>query len=135
MNQKDEEKLVMGLFRKAFPDFPKGRLIASESPDFMLKLNRRQTIGIELIRLDLNHPDIFTSIVKGITAKNQKLSIYQKKILKAVWLIMYTEDTGIITRSNFLQKLEKIPISSGYSCLFLFDLFTQKIYPVTTTGE
>lgn len=130
MIQKYEEKLVMGLFRKAFPDFPKGRLVASESPDFMLKLNRRQTIGIELTRLDLDHQDIFTSIELGISAKNQKLSIYQKKLLKAAWLIIYTEDIGHTTHSNFRKKLENFSVMSGYDRQFLFDLFTQTVYTI-----
>jgi hypothetical protein len=134
MNQKDEEKLVMGLFRKAFTDFPKGKLVASESPDFMLKLNRRQTIGIELTRLDLNYQEIFTSIEVAISAKNQKLSIYLKKKLKSVWLILYSEDIGLITHPNLHSRLENFSVMSGYDNLFLFDLFTRNVYPIGTVG-
>ena len=38
-------------FMKAYRDFPKGKLLKSESPDFILKLNPKKTIGIELTHL------------------------------------------------------------------------------------
>ena len=50
-----EEWLVMRSFRDNYPDFPKGKLIKSESPDFTLKLSLTKSIGIELSRIYKNH--------------------------------------------------------------------------------
>ena len=33
--KKDKEKLVLQYFREKYADFPKGRLMKSESPDFI----------------------------------------------------------------------------------------------------
>lgn len=50
--KKQLELLLMHYFRERHPDFPKGKLTASESPDFILKLKTRNRIGIELTRLN-----------------------------------------------------------------------------------
>lgn len=55
-NKHVEEKLIMKMFRDAYQDFPKGRLVKSESPDFFLREARKKKTGIELTRLhDGNH--------------------------------------------------------------------------------
>ncbi len=50
--KKQLEVLMMHYFRECHPEFPKGQLIASESPDFILKLKTKQRIGIEITRLN-----------------------------------------------------------------------------------
>lgn len=50
--KKQLEVLLMHYFRECFPDFPKGRLVPSESPDFVLTLKSRNNLGIELTRLN-----------------------------------------------------------------------------------
>jgi hypothetical protein len=50
--KKQLEILLMHYFRECYPDFPKGRLIPSESPDFILTLKSRNNLGIELTRLN-----------------------------------------------------------------------------------
>jgi hypothetical protein len=49
--KKQIEVLLMEYFRNAYPDFPKGKLIPSESPDFILGLKNRTSVGIEITRL------------------------------------------------------------------------------------
>lgn len=49
-----EEWLIMRSFRDAYPDFPKGKLTKSESPDFTLKLSVSNAIGIEISSLHHN---------------------------------------------------------------------------------
>jgi hypothetical protein len=46
-----EERAIIGFFREVYNDFPRGKLVKSESPDFILKLNRKRSIGIELTKL------------------------------------------------------------------------------------
>lgn len=50
--KKQLEVLLMNYFRECNPDFPKGRLVSSESPDFILTLKSRNNLGIELTRLN-----------------------------------------------------------------------------------
>ena len=52
-DKKQLELLLMHFFRECSPDFPKGKIVPSESPDFILKLKSKNRIGIELTRL---HP-------------------------------------------------------------------------------
>jgi len=55
MEQKKQiERLLAEGFRNYYPDFPKGKLAASESPDFILRTKSNHYLGIELTRL---HPE------------------------------------------------------------------------------
>lgn len=49
--KKQLERLLIDLFKEGYPGLPKGRLTASESPDFILTASPRYSIGIELTRL------------------------------------------------------------------------------------
>jgi hypothetical protein len=49
--KKQVEVLLMDYFRKTYPEFPKGKLKPCESPDFVLSLNTRSSLGIEITRL------------------------------------------------------------------------------------
>jgi hypothetical protein len=51
--KKQIELLLLEYFRQLYPYFPKGKIIPSESPDFILNHSISRTIGIELVRL---HP-------------------------------------------------------------------------------
>ncbi len=46
-----EEKQIMLLFRDALKGFPKGKLIKSEAPDFILRQAHKKKTGIEITRL------------------------------------------------------------------------------------
>jgi hypothetical protein len=50
--KKQLEILLMHYFRECYPGFPKGRLVPSESPDFILTLKSRNNLGIEITRLN-----------------------------------------------------------------------------------
>lgn len=49
--KKHIEVLLMEYFRNAYPEFPKGKLMTCESPDFILSLSTRSSVGIEITRL------------------------------------------------------------------------------------
>lgn len=61
--KKQIEKLLVEGFRKFFPDFPAGRLVSSESPDFILRMKNNHYLGIELTRL---HPENSNNINGGV---------------------------------------------------------------------
>lgn len=50
--KKQLEILLVNYFRNQYPDFPKGKIVASESPDFVIKTKNKQQLGIELTRLN-----------------------------------------------------------------------------------
>ena len=50
--KKQLEVLLMQYFSECYTDFPKGKVISSESPDFIITLKSRNNIGIELTRLN-----------------------------------------------------------------------------------
>lgn len=90
-----EEKEIIAKLRKHWPGFPKGKLVKSESPDFILRLNRRKSIGIEITRMDdFRHEDseslliLQKQILSTISRKEGKLPLYYKKVLDAYWLII-----------------------------------------------
>lgn len=51
-DKKQLEILLINYFRKRFDDFPKGKIIPSESPDFIVSFKNRHKLGIELTRLN-----------------------------------------------------------------------------------
>ncbi|MDX8338508.1 hypothetical protein SLH46_04900 [Draconibacterium sp. IB214405] len=50
--KKQLEVLLVNYFRDRYPDFPKGKVVASESPDFVVKMKNAHKLGIELTRLN-----------------------------------------------------------------------------------
>ena len=50
-NKKKEEKTLLKYFSQAYPDFPRGKIYDTESPDFVISLSRKRKLGIELTRL------------------------------------------------------------------------------------
>lgn len=49
--KKQIEIVLMDYFRQSFSEFPAGRIVAAESPDFILRHSVRRATGIELTRL------------------------------------------------------------------------------------
>lgn len=120
-----EEWMVMRYFREKCAEFPKGKLTKSESPDFILQLNRKKSIGIELTRFISNNDEIVESVsvlLDLVIKKEEKLRIYQKNLCQEYWLIIATETID----SDTLLGRMNIP-KSRFDKLFVFDLFSGQI--------
>ncbi len=68
-DKKQLEILLIQYFKDCYSDFPKGKIIPSESPDFIVTLKSKNSLGIELTRLNpLNAklPDAEELLKKGI---------------------------------------------------------------------
>ncbi|WP_297098371.1 hypothetical protein [uncultured Draconibacterium sp.] len=50
--KKQLEVLLVNYFRDCYPGFPNGKVVASESPDFVVKMKNAHKLGIELTRLN-----------------------------------------------------------------------------------
>lgn len=49
--KKQLELLLINYLRSSYADFPKGKIVSSESPDFIIKSKLAKKIGIELVRM------------------------------------------------------------------------------------
>jgi hypothetical protein len=126
MKQKNEEKLVLQYFRKNFPGFPKGRLIPSESPDFILRISPKKSIGIELTEL-YRVNNLVDDIRLVVRKKEEKLPLYQHMNLSQQWLILHADDVEREVNYHFRNKLENLELTSAFDRVFLFDLFSGSI--------
>ena len=140
-----EEEYIIGLFRHEYPDFPKGKLEKTESPDFILKEDHKTKIGIELTKLhgpsfkkEKTHfptahgyqPPEFSkeNIEYTINAKHEKLPLYQQKKLNQIWLLITADLDESPVTFNLNNKLENWNFFSGFQKVFLFELKTKKIF-------
>jgi hypothetical protein len=141
-----EETHIMEQFRNRYDEFPKGKLIKSESPDFLIRNTSKISIGIELTKLhgprvlklkthyprqisgyeppELNRENIEFTIL----AKNEKLPLYQKKKLSQIWLLITADLDESPVSFNLSNKLECWNFSSEFHKVFLFELKTRKVF-------
>jgi hypothetical protein len=142
MNHHDEEILILELFRKCYSDFPKGKLVKSESPDFILKINSRKSIGIEITRLHdgsipKNNPGFPVAdltkrnIESTISNKEEKLSLYQKKKISECWLIIATDYIQLPKGGKISKLLSEWEFNSRYHKIFLMNLFDSEFFALT----
>jgi hypothetical protein len=130
-----QEVIILDRFKKHYPGFPKGRIVKSESPDFMIMSGIKPAIGIELTSLPYSayilgneHNDAFIhDMVHSILRKQEKLKSYRKKLADAYWLIIFAdsiEANGFSFNSQFQGSILK----NGFDRVFLFDLFEANIW-------
>lgn len=136
----------MAQFRAEYAEFPWGKLQKSESPDFILNINTKTAIGIELtklhgstVRKEKTH---FPRQIKGyqapefnrenldftIQAKNEKLPIYRQKKLKELWLLITADLDESPVSFNLNNKLENWRFYSEFQRIFLFELKNRRVY-------
>ncbi|MBN2891089.1 MAG: hypothetical protein JXL97_04405 [Bacteroidales bacterium] len=132
INQKLEEKQFLALFRKSYEDFPKGKIYASESPDFIVKLGKKKSIGIEITRFILSskvvHQQFIDNLNEIIDKKNEKFLLYQKKVCNNYWLIIFVEDLRKFVNFSIQNIIEKLDFNSNFDKIFLFDMQSSKTY-------
>ncbi len=132
--KKKRERELLDQFKLVYPDFPKGKIFASESPDFILNPNRKRTTGIELIQLFPKNKNLLESIQTAIDKKEEKLRLYQKKILEIYWLIITTDSLHLF-KFNIQNLVDKHDFETKFDKVFLFDSNTTKIYHLGTCKE
>lgn len=146
-----EEEYIIELFRIEYPDFPKGKLVKTESPDFILKKNPKTSIGIEITKLHgpgtrkentpFNNktygyqPPEFTkeNFEYTINAKDEKLPIYQQKMLNQIWLLITADLAESSIPYNLWNKLENWNFFSGFHKIFLFEMKTRKVFELNNS--
>lgn len=136
---KQHEKQILQQFALLCDEFPKGKLVAGESPDFVVKISTRRAIGIELTGLKgqdfvnrtgklIDPTEIIANIQDTIAAKVEKLYLYQRKKLFEIWLLIHVEALKSEINFNFQNKLENLDFSSGFDRVFLLETRNNQFY-------
>lgn len=136
-NKAYDEQLIMHYFREVYDDFPKGKLVKRESPDFVLKISRKHSIGIEITSLHeattgkINHFSILIDeIEKQIIKKNEKYSLYAKNRFREYWLIIAVDSIDLPANFNLQEKLDRMDFKSENNKVFLLDLFKSRLFDI-----
>lgn len=137
------EWVIMNYFQECYQDFPSGKLNKSEAPDFILKVNTRKSIGIELTQLHnpynkptrrenrrmLSRKEITQSLIQDIINKKEdKLSAYQDQSIQSFWLIIHADVLAGTETYNINSRIIKWKFRTPFEKVFLFDLFAGKIF-------
>ena len=138
--QKDQEVLIIKSFREHYEEFPEGRIVSSESPDFIVKNGPRIKTGIELVQV-LPPPEhhysmagilkprfAYEQLMMTINLKEGKRKSYNNPEIRSMWLIIHMDYFDGPNSFNLNNQLDKWHFPNGFDRLFLFDLFTSKIY-------
>lgn len=134
--KKQLEILLINYFRECYPDFPKGNIIASESPDFVVKLKNRKKLGIELTRLHSSniqvaarHSEVSSELIE-ISRELFERSSNWKLFVK----ILFSEkkfigEERILSVSALLVNLIRKTTSSKNSGSFFHEILNYKQLP------
>jgi len=153
LSQTIEEMVIIDHFKNTIDDFPKGKLAKSESPDFIVSVSPKSSMGIELTKL--HGPTIhkikthFPRKVSGyqapefnrenieytIQAKNEKLRLYRKKRLKMIWLLITADLDESPVPFNLANKLENWVFHSGFDRIFILELKQLKTYELRKSAS
>lgn len=140
-NKKDKERKLLEVFRNHYPDFPNGKLKASESPDFILMLNRKASIGIEVtsfyppafFKTDENfliHQNDEEAILNLIKSKDEKIPSYRRHLLKQLWLVVVIDP--VFHKSSFRLNIKYLrkAISTRFDKVFVL-LLPNKLFLIS----
>ena len=104
--KKQLEFLLIHYFRECFNELPKGKIVASESPDFILKMRKKFKLGIELTRLSpLN--------LKTLTLKELERNRLRDEIInRAKNIFIQSSPINLYVKFLFSDKVKIFPESS-----------------------
>ncbi len=125
--QKQQELLAIEQFRQTLPEFPKGKLVASEAPDFILKVTHKKWIGIELT--SVGNPgqkgSLNSQIIEMVNIKNIKYRTYHSKHIAQHWLIITIDffNADQLVSAKALTALQ----DSFFQKIYFFELFNNTI--------
>lgn len=99
--KKQVEWLLLEYFRQLYPRFPKGKVIPSESPDFIIEQSPRYKTGIELVRLHPANGKPFPEYSSVSGFEEQYLGMVRELV------------TETVSRNLFVKFLFSHPPASG----------------------
>lgn len=104
--KKQLEHLIIRYFREYCKSFPKGKVVASESPDFILKIKSRLNLGIELTRLNPQN-------AKTLSSKELNRDKFRDEIIvRAKNIFNQSSSENLFVKFLFSDKIEIKPESA-----------------------
>jgi hypothetical protein len=132
-SRKREEIRIIDHFRLHCKDFPKGVLLSSESPDFILRQRKGSAIGIELTSIKTSEGHDRLSVLMAMVRetlriKNQKYLLYRKGRFSSIWLIIYCDYLEWPQSLHPSDLLRMADTESRFDRTFIFNLFKNEIF-------
>lgn len=125
---KKEERIILKYFTFFYPDFPKGKITESESPDFFISPGPKRKIGLELTRLtrsdSVNHKHKHNivqvdSLEKNICEKARKT--FESKLRIPIYADIFFKE-GISLSKLSADKYAELIALDIYDRFFEIDL-------------
>jgi hypothetical protein len=145
--QKAAEKNFLDQLIRLYPGFPRGRIVQSESPDFLVYTTPRRKIGIELTRLTRNSDTTFTgedhfhpgfsmeAIQELIRNKEAKMELYRKNGVEGVWLVILVERFSQSPSFNLRNHVDHWDLSTLFKVVLILDLSIPAVYEIKTPAS
>lgn len=95
--------MLIDYFRHCYPEFPKGRVVPSESPDFLVKMKSKNRLGIELTRLNP------ISAVPPTDIEQAEFQFLEGLIENAKEIFERTSENKLFVKFLFSEKTKIIP--------------------------
>lgn len=140
-DKKAHEQQVLQIFRNLIADFPKGKVLQTESPDFLVRLNRKKVIGIELTELHgqtfydnlgyYHNPELlYQNIEHTISAKEEKIYLYQKSKPVELWLLIHLRSFQNQLNFRYRNKLTNWVFRSSFDRIFLLEETKRELHEI-----
>ncbi len=124
-----------------YDQVPKGRVISSESPDFILRTGRKRRMGLEFTRMTRHdeapdpggyfQPELSKeALTKVIRIKEQKLHLYRRKKLVQIWLVIVVDSFDIPDSFNIFNQITGWKIETDFDAVLLLDRSKDRVYEV-----
>ncbi|MBK9290564.1 MAG: hypothetical protein IPM52_02875 [Bacteroidetes bacterium] len=133
-DKKKEESEVLRAWLQIGSDLPKGRIVSSESPDFLWHISRRKIIGIELTKLmfpfSAAHIDLgiregrwhlIQKLNQLIVSKNELIPLYLSNTRSSeIWLLVDCDDMAFGYMHHLLPGIGEWLAANRFSRIDLF---------------
>ncbi len=122
---------MLDLFASLLPDFPKGKRVQGESPDFIVHRSNQNHLGIELTKYfqEAENKNIFPDgLQQRIDAKNMKLQLYRSDSIQELWLVIALGLDNSDTSPKPSQSALNHSYISGFQSVFLVDIKGKKLF-------
>ncbi|TDO04954.1 hypothetical protein [Sunxiuqinia elliptica] len=141
-DKKIHENQVFRLFQHLLDDFPKGKVVQTESPDFLIRLNRRKVIGVELTELHgqtfydnqghFEKPELlFYHLEETIQAKEEKMYLYQKVKPVELWLLIHLRSFQNQLNFHYRNKLDNWFFNSSFDRIYLLEEKKRQLHEIS----
>ncbi len=140
-SKQEVERAYFDQFRQLYNEIPHGKIIQSESPDFIIR-SRHFMLGVEITRIyQENIIEVYSETIPSIISKAVFLSAlhpilekkeskrlrYQTKRMNSNWLVIVFVRESANQPYNFLKELDNTSVESGFEKVFLLDVYANQL--------